>query len=124
MSEECPQCRSEKTEFRGLFTGWKCNWCENEWIDLPTEKLTEYVAEGDEFEVEGYTNTLSVSRVNGRKIYLDGHRSGEYYLKVRQDGSATFYRKKSGNERNQFGSKWKRVDRDVEYSYAGRPNES
>ncbi|MFC4553565.1 MULTISPECIES: hypothetical protein [Halorussus] len=116
-AESCPQCKSEKTEYRGFFDGWHCKWCGREWIDLPTEQIVTTVDVGDEFRVGDLKNPLTVTRVNGRKLYLEGQQSGEYYLHVHEDGSATFYRKKAGSERNQFGKRWSREERDVELEY-------
>lgn len=73
MSESCPQCKSEKTEYRGLFEGWACDWCNNEWVDLSADEISETVTEGDAFRVDGFSNPLTVSRVSRWKVYLDGH---------------------------------------------------
>jgi len=103
----CPQCRSSKVQTRGVLQGFKCDFCNNTWAEISIEDIEEAIDENTKVKIpEKPSQPLTISKVDGRTIELEGQRGASYRLTILEDANGKFRRKKAPSERNQFGSRW------------------
>jgi len=107
---QCPQCRSNKTNQDSVLEYANCRYCSNEFYPVSKEELLKAVQNATEIKLPKFKSFLDIKNIKEKDdciiIYLDGTNGGKYKLLLCDSHIGTLKRKKSGSERNQFGSRW------------------
>lgn len=109
---QCPQCRSSKTHQPNLLAYATCEYCQNTFYPTTYDELYTHLKNTQTITLSAFKNPLTIRELdtdspNDRfTLYLDGTHGAEYKLVINTDHTGKLYRRKSGSERNQFGSHW------------------
>lgn len=107
---ECPQCRSTNVSHDGVFEYATCDYCNNEFYPVSLSQLRTAIQQSTAVVLPQYKNPLQIQEIQGSDsniiIYLAGKNGGEYKLLLTAEHTGSLKRRKSGSERNQFGSRW------------------